>query len=297
MLLVLAGVSLKCQLMGGMITVNSSRCLPTFLILGAQKCGTTSLARALARNPHIFLPSAKEAHYFGEVADEDIDAATYSQFFSGWSHEPVIGEATPEYLALPGAASQIHRLLPDVRCVVIVRNPVDRAYSHYWHRRREAGLTLGFGQALAEEEAERQRGNPVPLGYLDRGRYAQQLTRFFDAGFASEQFLVLSFDDLISDPSSQVRRVEYFLGVEPSGATLPHENRSTRSVLPAALEHRLSGLSARRSLVQRAVRAAYRIPLTETMDPVIRAELVEVFRQPNEALGRLLGRDFASWNR
>ena len=112
MLLVLAGVSLKCQLMGGMITVNSSRCLPTFLILGAQKCGTTSLARALARNPHIFLPSAKEAHYFGEVADEDIDAATYSQFFSGWSHEPMIGEATPEYLALPGAASQIHRLLP-----------------------------------------------------------------------------------------------------------------------------------------------------------------------------------------
>ena len=90
--------------------------------------------------------------------------------------------------------------------------------------------------------------------------------------------------------------MEDFLEVEPSGATLPNENRSTRSVLPAVLERRISGLSARRSLIQRAVRAAYRVPLTETMDPVIRAELVKVFRQPNEALGRLLGRDFASWN-
>ena len=83
--MVLTNASLQCQLVGGMTTVNSSRCLPTFLILGAQKCGTTSLARALAMNPKIYLPSAKEAHYFGEVADEDVDAATYSQFFSGWS--------------------------------------------------------------------------------------------------------------------------------------------------------------------------------------------------------------------
>ena len=270
--------------------------LPDFLILGAQKCGTTSLAKALAMNPQIFVPAAKEAHYFGEVADDEIDAATYSQFFSDWDGEALIGEATPEYLALPEATDQIHRLLPDVRCVIVLRNPVDRAYSHYWHRRREAGLTLGFAEALEEEEALRRRGTPVPLGYIERGLYARQITRLRDAGFTTEQMRIIFFDDLLADPSGEVGRVERFLGVEPAGVALPHANRSTRSILPDELQRRLRRLMPRHPFVRRVMGASQRASITEVMDPAVRSWLVEVFRQPNADLGLLLGRDLSSWN-
>ena len=271
--------------------------LPGFLIIGAQKSGTTSLARALAANPDVHVPAAKEAHYFGEVDDAALDAAAYAMFFADGGDERIVGEATPEYLALPEAASQIHRLLPEVRCIAIVRNPVDRAWSHYWHRRREAGLQASFEEALAEEEALRRSGTPTPLGYVDRGRYAEQIERFLDAGFARDQLLVLVFDDLIADPEGQVARAEVFIGAAPSGGSLTHANRSTRSVLPATLRAGLERRAPRSRLVRRVVGASHRARVTEEMDPRTRARLVEEFREPNAALGRLLGRDLSGWDR
>lgn len=99
---------------------------PDFLILGARKCGTTSLASALRLHPQVFIPQSKEAHHFGSVGDSDVGGEAYRAFFREWSGQPVGGEATPTYLYWSRSAEQICRFLPGVKGIVVLRDPDDR---------------------------------------------------------------------------------------------------------------------------------------------------------------------------
>src|SRR5262245_35984407 len=131
--------------------------VPDFLILGAQKSGTSTLATALGRHPDIYIPWMKEAHYF-HTKDARADAPEYQAFFSDRQGERFAGEATPDYLYVAEAAINIARELPEARFVVILRNPVDRAYSAYWHARRAGAIEGSFEEGLACEGLHLARG-------------------------------------------------------------------------------------------------------------------------------------------
>lgn len=270
---------------------------PDFLILGAQKCGTTSLSEALRGHPEIQM-ARFEARHFGFVPDAEIGGRSWGRYFADWDGRPVIGEKTPEYLSMARSAEQICRLLPEVKGIVLVRNPVDRAYSAYWHARRHGWAGDDFAAMV---DAEMNRTGPVDekrswRNLLQRGEYAEQLQRYFDLGFDRHRMLVLPFDDLVADPRSALRTVQEFLGVDVVVTDLPRVNVAKRSVLPAPVRRAITPFH-RVSLVQRILETAYRPIDIPPMDAVVRNRLVDHFRPHNQRLEAILGRSLASWDR
>ncbi len=202
------------------------RVLPDFLVIGAMKAGTTSLFNYLAGHPQINPPFRKEIKYF------DIH---YPQGL-GWyrAHFPVrfkmkagilTGEATPYYLFHPLAAQRAARSLPRARLIVLLRNPVDRAFSHYNHMVRVGREPLSFEEALEREperlagEADRIAADPrystfkhLHYSYLARGRYLEQLQKWF-ACFPRAQIGIFQSEELFSSPAAAFARILAFLGL------------------------------------------------------------------------------------
>ena len=243
------------------------RPLPNFLILGAQKAGTTALYAYLRWHPQVTGPSFKEVSFFDRhYARGEL---WYRAHFPA-RRRSAVGEASPSYLFHPLAPERVARLLPDARLIALLRNPVDRAFSHYQHEVALGREPLSFDEAIAGEDA-RMRGELERMlddesyfshawwnyTYLARGRYGEQLERWF-ASFPREQLLVLLTDELGRDPGGTYGRVLEFLGVEVR--ELPS--------YPRIFEREYEALPA------------------ET-----RARLERSFEEPNRRLGELLGRD------
>lgn len=198
----------------------SRRCRPSFLIVGAQKGGTTSLFDYLAEHPDVRPPRYKEVHYFDRDADRPL-----SHYLSSFPlGDAVTGEATPYYLFHPYVAERVAKALPDMKLIAMLRDPVDRAMSHHNHNLAMGMEDLPLEEAL-DAEAERLAGAEAQLAqpgvlhaahrhhsYLARGRYAEQLERFY-AHFPREQILVLSSEDFFADPASGYAETLRFLGL------------------------------------------------------------------------------------
>ncbi len=269
---------------------------PDFLILGAQKCGTTSLVNSLQSHPEIFIPRAKEAHHFGSVEDDEAGGPRYWKFFSGWDGQPIVGEATPSYIARSSSAAQICRVLPQVKGIAMLRNPVDRAYSAYWHRVRNGREQRSFTKMIAAELGTTSATCDDELSVLARGRYVEQLLRYLDFGFERDRLLVLIFEEVKSNASLALRSIQVFLGVEVLPLELPRSNHVRRNVLPLPIRRALEKRWAN-PMVRRILRASDRPFTPPPMDPAVRARLVEYYRPHNARLAQLLGRDLPDWDR
>jgi hypothetical protein len=189
--------------------------MPNFLIIGAAKSGTTALHSYLDQHPQIFMTPDKETNFFtfeGQTlnfqgpGDEGINSfsitrpAQYQQLFSGVSGEKAIGEACPLYLYDPDTAQRIKSQLPEVRLVVILRNPVDRAYANYLHLIRDGREPCAdFEQALQQEPHRVQQGWEWFWHYTQQGFYGQQLARYSQC-FDREQIRVYLYEDLSKRP-------------------------------------------------------------------------------------------------
>jgi hypothetical protein len=253
------------------------RPLPDFLIIGGQRCGTTSMFHYLEQHPSIASAYRKEVGYF----------CTHYHKGEGWyrAHFPteraraaasraqgtplVVGEATPYYLFHPAAPARAAATVPDAKLVVLLRNPVDRAFSGYQLQRAIGTETLPFEQAIAREperlagEEQRLLADPAYRSvshrhhsYLARGRYAEQLERWF-AHYPRDRFLVMTSEQFFADPAASVRRTSEFLG-------LPERP------LPAFANRTRGGTG-------------------ERMRPETRELLQAEFEQPNRRLEELLG--------
>jgi len=208
------------------------RVMPDYIIIGAQRCGTTSLYNYLIQHPCIIPARKKEIHYYDNNYKKGIGWYKSSfplflhknliKFFKGFS---ITGEASPYYIFHPLVAKKINDALPGIKLICILRNPVDRAYSHYQHEVRKGRESLSFEEAISIE-SERLRGeveainkNPDYPGnnhrrfsYLARGRYEEQLRRWFKL-FPKEQFIFIKSENLYSDSENQLNRVFRFLGL------------------------------------------------------------------------------------
>lgn len=204
-----------------------------FLIGGVQKSGTTALARHLADHPELALPKNKEAHVFDAPGFDDrwstaeIDARYAPHFPACATGKVVHGDATPMYLFHPLLVQRIARYNPAMRWIVMLRHPVERAYSHYRMERRRGEERWPMWPALLLERC-RLRGKWDDLGpgsairrfsYRARGDYATQLDTLY-RHFPSTQVLLVRDTWLASDPAATLARIQTFLGVkvmEPSG--------------------------------------------------------------------------------
>lgn len=270
--------------------------LPNFLVIGAMRSGTTSLARWLRPHPEIFMPPRKELHFFDVHFDRGME--WYQGQFAGYAGEPAIGEATPRYLYLPDAPARIAAHLPGVQLIAVLRNPVDRAYSHYWLNKGKGKEDLDFEEALAAEPERIAAGAHGPADrhtYLDRGRYLLQLERVC-RHVPRSSLKVLLFDDLVTDPAGTYGAVCRFLGVRddvtpPSVGVAANGAATYRSL---ALRRLMSPLPRR---LKMAVGQLNRRP-TEypKMDQSLRRRLVDNFADDNVRLGEWLGRDLSAWN-
>ena len=197
--------------------------LPEFLGVGVQKGGTTTLQRLLEQHPSAFLPAAKELHYFS--LHYALGEGWYRVQFAEAGAQQRCGEITPYYLFHPAAPARIQALLPQARLIVLLRDPVKRALSQYFHSRRLGLEPLELEPALAAEPqrlAEDEAALTAAGGrhrshqehsYLARSRYEQQLPRL-EALFAAEQLLVLRSEDLFAQPEQVWGQVLTFLGLE-----------------------------------------------------------------------------------
>ena len=185
----------------------SAAVLPNFVLIGAMRSGSTSLYKYLQAHPDVFMPR-KEIHFFDRKWDRGLE--WYESRVEGYAGQSAVGEATPTYLAEPLALDRMAAIIPDTRLLAVLRDPVDRAYSHYWMERIREREPRRFDEAVADE-IEHRPGVPAS-DYLDRGRYLGQLEQV-TARFARDRLFVVLLDDLRDRPHTTIRDVCRFLAV------------------------------------------------------------------------------------
>jgi hypothetical protein len=197
--------------------------LPNTLIIGAQKAGTTSLFTWLAQHPDVQPSRPKEVHFFDNNFGSGV--AWYRSHF-GIGRRSVILEASPYYLFHPAVPARVRLTLPDARLIVILRDPVDRAYSHYHHSVRHGREPLSFEDALAAErerlgtsDRDLETGrcghsyNHQHYSYAARSLYAPQVERWLSC-FPEQRFLFLDFQRLGDSPGEALSEVCRFLKIQ-----------------------------------------------------------------------------------
>jgi hypothetical protein len=174
--------------------------LPEFIIAGPQKCATTWLYDCLREHPDVYLPDTDSVHYFDmnyEKGDQ-----WYRQFFSDCEDEFLIGEETPSYIRDEKTPKRIAETLPDVKIIFIVRNPIERAFSHYWHERSKNKIAFGFEEVFENYD--------LYQNWIVPGFYSRHFDRY-ESHLASEQIKIMFFEDLVADQQSYLQEVYDFL--------------------------------------------------------------------------------------
>ena len=207
--------------------------LPDFLIIGAARSGTTSLYEYLTQHPLVIPGVGKEVYFFDKNFNKGVN--WYKSFFptkisksrleNKQKRNCVTGEATPRYLYHPHTPKRVFDLIPDVKLIVLLRSPIDRAYSHYQMEAGHGNEELSFEDAIEQEEKrirddmkkmERNENfysvNFYRKSYLTRGIYVDQLKRWFEY-FPREQFLILKSEDFYSKTSEVYNQVLDFLNL------------------------------------------------------------------------------------
>lgn len=267
------------------------RVMPDFLIIGGQRCGTSSLYYYLTEQHGIISAATKEVHFFDDFYTRGLDwyraqfaTTTYKYYIeSVRRHRFITGEASPYYIFHPYAPRRIAQVLPHVKIIALLRNPIDRAYSQHWLEVKGKYETLPFEEAI-KREPERIAGEREKMlhdenyhsfnyrryTYLTRGIYVDQL-RYWMSYFSREQFLILKTEDLNANPAGIMRQTLEFLGVPADQIDMTKEYKKYK--VPS----------------KKGFRNKDEVP---KMDAKLRSYLVEYFRPHNARLYEFLGRDF-----
>lgn len=239
--------------------------MPDFVIVGAQKGGTTSLFRLLSQHPGIRPADRKELHYFSLFYDRGL--GWYRDCFPATREGEITGEGSPYYLFHPHAPERMAQTIPRARLIAMLRNPVDRAYSHWNHEvttvsrmYKRTVEPLGFEDAVEAEE-ERLRGEEARMledpkyasfnhqhySYLSRGVYVDQLARF-SRFFDAKQMLVLRSEDFFERTSETLGRIAKFLDLPVGLPEWEPESRSLENIVLKGEYERGMSLATRRRL-------------------------------------------------
>jgi len=211
-----------------------------FVVIGAQKAGTTTLYRYLSAHPSLYLPAEKEADFFNHPDRVARGWAWYlAEYFPGAPADRLLGTVTPQYMCDPAVPARLFAQCPAARLIAILRDPVERAYSHHRMNVRRGIVTAGFEDEVRRLLTRPPLASPRPEdGILERGEYGRILLGFAEV-FGRDRLLVLYTDDLERDPAGCLRRIYTFLGV----AAVPAKDLGRRDH-QGGTRQRLPGLKA-----------------------------------------------------
>jgi hypothetical protein len=295
--------------------------LPTFLVIGAPKAGTTSLYAYLAEHPEVFMSPVKEPRFLAQGDPQFANSswaqpaaakslAEYEGLFATAGRAKAVGEASTVYLRSIVAPRRAADLVPDAKLIALLRDPVDRAYSAWGHLRREGLEPIEDFEEAVRREPERAAGRGFRnlMRYTETGRYATQLERW-RAHFPASAFLVGLTDDLRSDPAWFMERCHAHIGVTPSSEAHTHVRHNKSGRVRIRSLHRVVGGDVPEA-VRKAVRSvtpaglrrrvAQRIA-TWNLQPFPRLDegtyerLAPLFRDELLGLREILGRDLHEW--
>lgn len=241
------------------------------------------------------MANVKELHFFDRHFERGVK--WYAHQFDRAGSERAVGEATQSYMYDEEAFERLALTLPDARLVAILRNPVDRAYSHYWLNRALNRETLPFEQAITAEPERLARGDRTSrfrYSYVDRGMYARQLRRM-SARFSNGSIHVVLFDDLMAEPIETYRSVCRFLDLDGSFMPADLGNASNRYATFRSVTVRQAGKRLPKALRRVIGRLNMRRAAYPPMDPSVRKTLLASFDEPNRELASWLGRDLSAW--
>lgn len=301
--------------------------LPNFLLIGAAKSGTTSLASYLSQHPEVFIPpNYKEPNFFilegrklppfkGSAPQSLLydkiyrysvtDFNSYQNLFQSASTEKAIGEASIPYLYYPHAPLKIKSYIPDVKLIAILRNPVDRLYSHYLMVREKYLLEpLSLTQALEQEKSRIEDNWGWDWHYATMGMYYNQLKRYFEL-FDKNQLKLFLYDDYCQNPIGMIQEIYRYIGVDDS-------------FIPDISKRSKKSIKSRSLLVSRYLNSPYRYYLKKLLPQALykrlissisdwnsmpipslsceeRVRLKAYFKADIMALQNLINRDLSAW--
>ena len=313
--------------------------LPNFFIVGAGKAGTTSLHRYLAQHPQVYMSPLKEPCYFAsEIRPENLspqlqrhirlqskalprhihdgqpfrpfgwmvsDWDDYLRLFQDAKDQKAIGEASAAYLWSQTAARNIHARIPGARILMFLRDPAERAFSHYLHQ-----VSIGMTRATFRDHIEQcARGGHTELGalypFLEIGLYSEQVKRFLDL-FPRPQIRIDWYEEAWRQPAQLLAEIFEFLDVDPTfqpdTSLRNHGRRAPRWVTASYFLRKLRVWPALRALVPEALHPrlrgmAFRHGKSLKMDPSDRQYLIAYYREDIAKLSTLLNRDLSAWLR
>jgi hypothetical protein len=298
--------------------------LPDFIIVGAAKGGTTSLYQYLKQHPQVFFPEHKEPYFFSfeegvtQADDPDFrkliidDSVNYSGLFSPATPGQLLGEASTSYLYTHQVSvPKIQRLYQEAgrplpKMIAILRNPVDRAFSHYVYLRQKGVETLSFEEAIRPDVAkQRHHLRNWDYDYVEYGRYAAQV-RHFKQAFPQMRFYI--FEDLVSDPMRLVLDLLEYLDLEPFAIDTTFVSNPSGEPTSRAAVHMLIGDTWLKTLARTLVPIDYRDAVRRMRDKLLKRflrkncinkrcheYLIETYRDDIKELQSLLDRDLSSW--
>lgn len=313
-------------------TLNTK--LPNFFVVGAAKSGTTSLYEYMKMHPQIYMAPIKETHHFSTDIDNskfrpnyarslnkdlskflesDMREGIFHAFVKEWDQykqlfkhvkdEKAVGEITNSYLYSAEAAKNIFKQFPDAKIIMMLRNPVDRAFSHYLMDLRIGYETEDFMTALRKDMARNPKGWGISNLYVEIGMYAEQVKRFMDV-FPERQLRIYIFDDFKKDPGAVVKDMFSFLGVDPD-VPIDYSQKFNPSFIPknkiiGKLNTQKKVKDWLKSVLPKSVKSKFKKTFYTDKDlPKISAEerrfLADIFHEDVRQLGRLLNRDLSGW--
>lgn len=298
--------------------------LPTFMIVGAVKSGTTALYHYLGQHPDVFMSERKETNFFGYWQDRSdyhepfpqsgLERITrleqYRALFADAPAGAAVGEASPWYLFHPAAPERIAQLLPELKVVAILRDPAARAYAHFGHNVRDGKETHGiedFERALDDEDERLAAGwHPMVYAYRRMGCYHEQIGRYLDR-FGNDRVRIHLFDDFQADAGAVVRDLYRFIGVDPAFTPDLGVRYNVTGLPKSRRLHRLiRGRNPLKRLLARALPTATRRRLKDRMlqsnlerlpplPAAAEARLRAGYRDDILALQERIGRDLSGW--
>ena len=295
----------------------NEKTLPNFLIIGAAKAGTTALHEYLQQHPQIYMTPTKETNFFAfegkevnfqGVGDDALkefsitDIETYKAQFAGVATEKAIGEACPSYLYYPQAATRIKQYLPDVRLIVILRNPVDRAYANFLHTVRDDREPYkDFALALQDEPNRIANNWEWFWHYIQVGFYGKQLKHYYEI-FPASQIKIYLYEDLKENAIALLQDIFRWLEVDdtfvPDMALRPNKSGMPKNKL---LHQVLTKPNPIKTILKPLFPAKIRQKIqhqnlnTPQISQEVRQQLLDIYRADILQCQDLINRDLEPW--
>jgi len=286
---------------------------PNFFIVGTPKAGTTSLYYYLEEHPEIYMSPIKETNYFSfsEIGEQELyypsdDYVTtpeaYEAQFTGVTTEKAIGEASVSYLFYPSTADKIKEFNPDSRIIIVLRNPVDRGFSHYLMDKRLGYVSLSFDDII-HKKWKKKSDWLYYQQYITIGLYYEQVKRFQDR-FGSEKVRVFFYEDIISNINDVVKEIYSFLEVDPSYLADTNQRHNVFLAPKTPFVEKLYTLKAVRKVVKKIFGAVIQNWIKKVfftkekkpqLSPALKKELIDVFTPDVVKTSNLLNRDLSRW--